>query len=204
MNPISPENALNLLNEHLKKIEELLKKKYHEGYDEKKLLNTRIKGFIRSVFVDDTKKLADYENDLNGFFIASTGFKESGASKQKRYLRELKTMQNHLLAYADEIQLIITSESENKKDLKKTDSKQTNIILGNVGALSGRDINYDINASLYLTAIEKAIEQSENIPQKEKEDIVNKLKNLAGNAYVAGVSSGLITEYLTKLLGFGK
>ncbi|HII05843.1 MAG TPA: hypothetical protein HA349_00570 [Methanotrichaceae archaeon] len=63
---------------------------------------------------------------------------------------------------------------------------------GNLGTLAGRDIteninNYNINATILLGALEKAIEESQDIPPEEKRSLLEKVHGLANNDYVKGI-----------------
>jgi len=58
-----------------------------------------------------------------------------------------------------------------------------------------------IDASDVLKALEKVVNDSESIPQPEKESLIEKLKELYHDPYVQSISSGFIVEGLKKLAG---
>lgn len=111
MNPkINPRKALKKVDTLIKENEKLLQKSCFDGSNEKSRLNTRIEGLIRATFIDDNEKLGDYYYDLNSSHITSSNFEINDEILQEDYIRELKIMYNHLLAYKDEIELIIESD----------------------------------------------------------------------------------------------
>jgi|WetSurSiteA1Bulk_404760.scaffolds.fasta_scaffold16219_2 hypothetical protein len=57
------------------------------------------------------------------------------------------------------------------------------------------------DASDVLKALEKAVNDSDAIPQHEKESLSGKLKDLYYDPYMQGIGSGLIIEGLKKLVG---
>lgn len=73
---------------------------------------------------------------------------------------------------------------------------------GNVGNLALGNIN-TYNTNIYLNALIKAIEESNEIPEEDKRSLIDKIKNIAQNQYVAGIGAGLIVEAI-KSLPLGK
>jgi len=106
------EHAIKKIDEYLSKVEGLLKKSYKEGKDEESELDTKIQGFIRAIFKDDDKKLRDYTHPLR---IGIIGREKSEQEKQEDYLSDLRKMKNHLLAFKEEINLIIASKQKSGK-----------------------------------------------------------------------------------------
>ena len=64
---------------------------------------------------------------------------------------------------------------------------------GNVGNLALGDIN-TYNTSIYLNALIKAIEESNEIPHEDKVNLIDKIRGIANNQYIAGISVSLILE----------
>jgi hypothetical protein len=106
---IRPEKALNDVNLLIEKADTLLKLSYKESSKEKERLNTKIEGFIRAVFKDDNEKLEDYWFKLNHSHLGIVGIEYSEEEQQERYIEDLEIMKNHLLAYKDELELILDS-----------------------------------------------------------------------------------------------
>jgi len=52
-----------------------------------------------------------------------------------------------------------------------------------------------------LKALEKAVFDSTNIPQSEKDSLIEKLKDLYHDSYIQSIGSGLILESLKKVFG---
>lgn len=57
------------------------------------------------------------------------------------------------------------------------------------------------DASDVLKALEKVVNDSDSIPQSEKESLIGKLKDLYHDPYVQSIGSGFIVEGLKKLAG---
>ncbi len=110
---INPNEALRKVEEYIKKVDELLKKSYREGSDEKEELITLVKSFIRATFVNDEKKLGDFKK-ARPFYIAIVGKEDTEEEKQDYYISHLKRIRNHLLAFKEELSLIISSEKDSK------------------------------------------------------------------------------------------
>ncbi len=58
-----------------------------------------------------------------------------------------------------------------------------------------------LDASDVLKALEKTVNDSDSIPQSEKESLLEKLKDLYHDPYVQSIGSGFIVEGLKKLAG---
>jgi hypothetical protein len=71
---------------------------------------------------------------------------------------------------------------------------------GAVGNVAGRDVvQQNPTFIAVLAGIQKTVEQSANIPEADKPGILEHLKLLAANPWVAGIASGEIVEGLKKL-----
>ena len=115
MNPeVDPEQAIRKIDEYLNKIKELLRTKFNIGESEKSELDTKIQVFIRATFRDDDKKLQDYKNAVH-FYVGIVGVEETEQEKQEDYISRLTTMKNHLLAFKDELTLILNSQTKSGK-----------------------------------------------------------------------------------------
>ena len=72
---------------------------------------------------------------------------------------------------------------------------------GNIENFGLGDIN-NYNTTIYLNALIRAIDESDNIPPEEKKNLVDKVKKIANNPYVSGIGAGLIVEAIkTGLVG---
>lgn len=110
MNPnIDPDDAINKIIAFSNQIDPLLNMTYKEGEAVKTQLNTRIKAFVRTAFKDDDKKIQDYDNDIRSNNRRFVYTEESEETKQKRYLKDLEIMRNHLIGYKDELELLSNS-----------------------------------------------------------------------------------------------
>jgi hypothetical protein len=58
-----------------------------------------------------------------------------------------------------------------------------------------------LNGSIVLDALSDAIENSENIPEINKESLIDKLKDVKNDPYISSIGSGLIVEALKKFMG---
>ena len=116
---INPKEALKRLEKHLEKVEDLLKKNYKEGGEEKSALIISIQGFVRAVFKDDDKKLEDFKK-ARPFRIYVGGTPIDENEEQGYYLEHLKKIKNHLLTFKEELEIIIdSSKSLNKEGVPK-------------------------------------------------------------------------------------
>lgn len=72
---------------------------------------------------------------------------------------------------------------------------------GDIENFASGDINY-YNTTIYLNALIKTIEESEEIPEEDKKKLVDKIKDIANNPYVSGIAASLIVEAIkTGLVG---
>ena len=196
MNPkISPEQSLKIVMFHINKANELLKQSYMEGTEEKKQLEIRIIGFIQAAFKDDDKKIAHFSNPYSRTLITEK-------EKQDHYISEINRMKYNLLAYKDELELILISKDDVEKETSNiSQSSVTQHFHGNIDKFALGDINnYEINATIYLNALEKVIKEDASIPLDEKKTLIDKISYIAGNEYIASIGSGLIVEALKRLL----
>ncbi len=74
----------------------------------------------------------------------------------------------------------------------------TQIFQGDIENFASGDIN-TYNTNIYLNALIKAIEESKEIPEEDKKSLIDKIKDIANNPYVSGISSGLIVEGIKAL-----
>src|SRR3989338_9380615 len=105
---INPESALNVVEDYITKVDELLKKSYKDGQDEKREMDTSIQNFIRTTFTDGEKKLKDYRSSVH-FYIGVVGYEKTEQEKQEDYISRLKTIRNHLIAFCDELKLKLST-----------------------------------------------------------------------------------------------
>jgi len=174
---ISSEKAIEKIAFYLDKINELLNISYKEGFRRKHLMNIRIEGFIRAAFKDDDKKLEAYR------FRASSSTSGNNMSEdlQKEYINDLNRMKNHLLVYRDELKSIIESKKEqaNKIDEILQSTPLTQITPKDLGSEPGRDITLtNINVTIFLEALESSIRKSRDIPDEEKQVLIQKINEI--------------------------
>lgn len=60
------------------------------------------------------------------------------------------------------------------------------------------DIN-NYSTTIYLNALIKAIEESKEIPEEDKASLIDKIKNIAQNQYIAGIGAAAIFEGIKAL-----
>jgi hypothetical protein len=93
---------------------------------------------------------------------------------------------------------IITSESS-FHDKSETTIHQ--VFKGEVGNVSGRDFTINnITTNIYLNALEKAIEKSDDISEHDKKNLVQKIRELKDDPMVRNLSTVAITEAIKYLL----
>lgn len=202
---IDPKQALNNVNALIEKADKLLEMSYKGGSRGKKQLNTEIVAFLRAVFIDDNEKLDDYYYDLNHVYVGILGVEDSEEKQQEDYIEDLETMENHLVGYKQELELIIDSKGYNSVDENVNGSSQSSVthvnVHGSIENMAMGDIN-NYNITLYLKALESVIEKSDDIPSEEKKNLIDKIRSVANNDYVKGIGTGLIVEAI-KLLSTG-
>ena len=111
---INSESAMKVVEEYIEKVNELLKKSYKDGLDEKLELDTTIQNFIRTTFVDGESKLKDYRSSVH-FYIGVVGYEETEQEKQDDYISRLKTIKNHLVAFREELKLKAATHEKSSK-----------------------------------------------------------------------------------------
>ena len=194
---IAPEEALKRINPLIEKVDKLLEKSYIDGVEERELVDIMVKEFLRASFKDDRDKIKDY-NDTHPYTPTLTS-----KERQRNYIHSLKRRKYYLLAYKEELKLIIDSRDSvrNLEENNISTSPLTQHFHGDVGQLAFGDIN-NYNTTIYLNALIKAIEESNDIPEKEKDNLIDKIKGIANNPYVSGIGAGLIVEAIkTGLVG---
>jgi predicted nucleotide-binding protein len=115
---IEPDVAIEEIIRYSNHIDPLLKMSYRDGERVKTQLNTRIRAFVRAAFIDDDKKISDYERDLesHAIFISPTS-----ELLQKKYVEDLETMRDHLITYKEELELL----SKSRKRISQSVSQNT-------------------------------------------------------------------------------
>ncbi len=69
------------------------------------------------------------------------------------------------------------------------------------GNVAGRDFTINnITANIYLQALELAIEKSDDIPNNQKKDLIQKIREIKDNPLVVGLSVVAISEAMKHLL----
>lgn len=120
---------------------------------------------------------------------------------QDRYIKKVKIAINDLLSLKSELKLHIDSKStQNNENNEEDQSKSpvTQHFHGNIGNFAFGDIN-NYDTTIYFNALIKAIEESKDIPPEEKEGLIDKIKDVANNPYVAGVGASVIFEGIKAL-----
>jgi hypothetical protein len=121
---IDPEEAIKKTINFSNQIDPLQNMSYKDGETVKNQLNTRIRAFVRTIFLDDDKKIQDYDNEIrtnNRRFLHTEELEEQ---VQKRYLNDLDIMRNHLIGYKDELELL--NNSRKKRNQTIIEDKTTN------------------------------------------------------------------------------
>lgn len=93
--------------------------------------------------------------------------------------------------YAAKITAKGMDKIENNEDDKQSIITQN--FYGNVENLALGDIN-KYNTLIYLNALINAIQDSDGIPETEKKNLIDKIKNIVENPYVAGITSEIMIE----------
>jgi hypothetical protein len=87
------------------------------------------------------------------------------------------------------------SKWKRQQEESRLSNQQINVT-GNVGSLAGRDIgsitNLSINAPILLRALEKAIEESDEISREEKKTLLEQIRGLADNEFIRSISKEAI------------
>jgi hypothetical protein len=116
--------------------------------------------------------------------------------EDKGYIKGYNSLEGY---YAAKITAKGIDYIENKKEVKP---QVTQHFHGNIENFALGDIN-NYNTSIYLNALINAIEESDEISTEEKQSLIYKIKTVAENPHVAGISSGLIVEGIKAvLMGF--
>jgi hypothetical protein len=121
---IDSEEAIKKIIDFSNQIDPLQNMSYKEGETVKNQLNTRIKAFVRTTFLDDDKKIQDYDNEIRTNNRRLVYTEEPEDKIQKRYLKDLEIMRNHLVGYKDELELL--SNSRKKKNQPIIEDKTSN------------------------------------------------------------------------------
>lgn len=98
-----------------------------------------------------------------------------------------------------EVKLIPESEFLKKQDVSPININQN--FHGDVENVAGRDISItNITADVYLHALQRAIADSKDIPQENKNDLIQKIVELKDNPYIISLSSAAVFESIKVLL----
>ncbi|EKR66188.1 hypothetical protein LEP1GSC036_0970 [Leptospira weilii str. 2006001853] len=82
-------------------------------------------------------------------------------------------------------------------------SSITQNFYSNVGQVAGKDIIIkieNINTNIIFDTLIKSVEKSLDIPEPEKNKIIDSIKSIASNQYVSGLSTSLIFDVLKNLI----
>lgn len=196
MNPkIDPEVTLKRVNAFLEEIEEkkLFEKNYREGSADLERIIKEIEGLLNASFSDSRKRIANYHPR----YIRVSGMRND---TQGEYISKVKRIINNLLSLKSELKLYIDSKSMQGEIDKETKSNGplTQHFHGNIGNLALGDIN-TYNTNIYFDALIKAIEESKEIPEEDKKSLIDKIKAVAHDPYVAGIGASAIFEGIKAL-----
>lgn len=197
MNPkIDPEVALKKVDAFLEEIEEkkLLEMRYQEGDEKLDRIRKEIEGLLKATFSDSKERIDKY-------YIPYVFFGMNETDKQNRYISSVKRTINNLLSLKNELTLFIDSKGMQKEIKKETLPKGalTQHFHGDVQNLALGDIN-NYNTKVYFNALIKAIEASEDIPDEEKGNLIDRIKEIANNPYIAGIGAAAIFEGIKTVL----
>jgi len=111
---IDIEEASKRVDSYISEIDKLLKMHYKQGSEKKRELDTIIQSFIRTALPNGKEKLDDYRSSVH-FYVGIVGYEPSEEEEQEDYTSRLQTMRNHLVAYREELQLILNSKEKRSK-----------------------------------------------------------------------------------------
>ena len=196
MNPkIDPEVALKRVNGFFEEIEnkKLLEKNYREGSADLKRITKEIEGLLRATFTDSGKRIAKYHYNRAHVSSMKVDF-------DSEYIEDVKLVINNLLSLKSELKLYIDSKNIQREIEKETiaNGAITQHFHGNVGNLALGDIN-TYNTNIYLNALIKAIEESNEIPEEDKKSLIDKIKDVAHDPYVSSIGAAAIFEGIKAL-----
>ncbi len=142
-----------------------------------------------AIFIIDRLRLNSKNFTFNIEYLKEKGFVSIKPNGFKKYLYYIITANG---------MDIVTSESL-LPDKSGTTIHQ--IFKGKVGNVAGRDITINnITANIYLHALEIAIEKSEDIPDNQKKDLVQKIRDIKDNPIIVSLGTTAITEAIKQLL----
>jgi hypothetical protein len=98
----------------------------------------------------------------------------------------------------DHIKIEFESVSEYKQKIM-SDKNTIQNFNAPVGNVAGRDINQNVSINVIIEAIEKTIQENRGIPEAEKKGLLQKLREIKNNPYVASITSGLLVEAIKNL-----
>lgn len=109
-----------------------------------------------------------------------------------------------LFVYADDPlehkEVLLVPKSEYLESQKTVESSIHQEIHGNVGSVAGRDITINnIKANIYLEAIAKAIDDSDDIPTDKKKDLIHRLVEIKDDHYIKTLGAAAIVEAIKQL-----
>jgi hypothetical protein len=108
---IEPEVAKKKIDEFLPEVESLLKLNHRDGQEKYYALDTRIRNFASTTFTDSKEKI----QSMAGVYIAVVGYEKSEVEEQKEYIDELNRKKRHILAWKEEVELVMESLSQSNK-----------------------------------------------------------------------------------------
>jgi uncharacterized protein (TIGR02391 family) len=126
--PMNVSKAVEKVNGYLSEISSLLEKSYKEGRDEKEGLYTRLEHFASYAFSDGKERLVNFRMSFP-IQVSLSGQEETEGEKQEEYIRDLRIMQNNLVAYKEELELEISSDKKpdnlDKIEIENLNEKDT-------------------------------------------------------------------------------
>lgn len=135
-------------------------------------------------------------NEEYDFYLTHSNHHENESSIM-REMEASRVTEDNLNGYINNLYGPLESSIRSIKTGKHEEVPKQNIthvnVNGNVENLALGDIN-TYNTSIYLNALIKAIEESEEIPSEEKRNLIDKIKDIAYNPYVSGIGATAIFE----------
>ena len=100
-----------------------------------------------------------------------------------------------------EVELTGLSEFLEKESLKTVSPSVNQVFNGDVGKVAGRDIvEYNIPADIYLKAIIKVLDESNDIPPNEKKGLIQTIRKISENPLVRDLSATALGNAIKALL----
>jgi predicted nucleotide-binding protein len=102
---ISRQQALDKVNEYLKKVNQMQNISYVDGEDLREEMNVSIRSFIPNAFEDGKEKVKEFDDYVNRYVMA-LGHEKSAKEEQQDYMQRLLDAKKFLVVWKEELELI--------------------------------------------------------------------------------------------------